>query len=148
MEQKQYIDKVDVPIVQSLQEHVEVAKTFPQEHNSEHTQAVNVPVPQIAVPVSFYKETDEVILPVTAKRSSECIVEQIVAMPVPQIQELWKLLKTFRKSALLSTLLNKSPQYLCLLFRNEFWKSRRSFPRSAFRSVLLDRLMMCQCLRS
>ena len=28
VEQKQYIDKVDVPIVQSFQEHVEVAKTF------------------------------------------------------------------------------------------------------------------------
>ena len=31
VEQRQYIDKVvDVPVVQSLQEHVEVAKTFPQ----------------------------------------------------------------------------------------------------------------------
>ena len=46
VEQRQYIDKVvDAPVVQSLQEHVEVAKTFPQEHISEHTQTVNVPVP-------------------------------------------------------------------------------------------------------
>ena len=48
---------------------------------------INVPVPQIAVPVPFHKETDEVIRPVTAERSSECTVEQLVDMPVPQIQE-------------------------------------------------------------
>ena len=48
---------------------------------------VNVPVPQIAVPVPFQKETDEVMLPVTAERLSERTVEQIVDMPVPQIQE-------------------------------------------------------------
>ena len=44
-------------------------------------------VPQISVPVPFDKETDEVILPVTAERTSECTVEQIVDMAVPQIQE-------------------------------------------------------------
>ena len=33
--------------------------------------------PQIAVPVPFHKETDEVILPDSAERSSECTVEQI-----------------------------------------------------------------------
>ena len=48
---------------------------------------INVPVPQIAVPVPFHKETDEVILPVSAEHLSERTVEQIVDMPVPQIQE-------------------------------------------------------------
>ena len=56
-----FLDKVvDVPVVQFMQERI-----------SEHTQTVNVPVPQIAVPVPFDKETDEVILPVTAERVSE-----------------------------------------------------------------------------
>ena len=69
MEQRQNIDKVvDAPVVQNMPKHVDVAKTFPQEHISKHTQTVNVPVPQIAVPVPFHKETDEVILPVTAER--------------------------------------------------------------------------------
>ena len=76
---RQYFDKVvDAPVVQSMLE---------QERISEHTQTVNVPVPQIAVPVPFDKETDEVILPVTADRTSACTVEQFVDMPVPQIQE-------------------------------------------------------------
>ena len=88
VEQRQYIDKVvEAPVVQSMPEHVEVAKTFPQERISEHTQTVNVPVPQIAVPVPFHKETDEVILPVTAECTSVCTVAEIVGMPVPQIQE-------------------------------------------------------------
>ena len=73
---RQYFDKVvDAPVVQSMPEHVEVAQT------------VNVPVPQIAVPVPFHKKTDEVILPVTAERTSVCTVAQFVDMLVPQIQE-------------------------------------------------------------
>ena len=76
---------VDALVVQSMPEHVEIAETIPQERISEHTQTVNVP--QIAVPVPFHKETDEVILPVTAERTSVRTVEQFVDMSVPQIQE-------------------------------------------------------------
>ena len=76
---RQYFDiVVDAPVVQSMPEQVRI---------SERTQTVNVTVPQIAVPVPFDKETDEVILPVTAERTSVCTVEQFVDMPVPQIQE-------------------------------------------------------------
>ena len=49
-------------------------------------QNVDVPVPQIIVPVPLQEETDEVIKLFPAERVPERTVEQIVDMPAPQIQ--------------------------------------------------------------
>ena len=106
-------------------------------------------VPTGPLQISFQEEIIEVVKPFPVERISERTVEQIVDTPGPQIQEkLWMMLKAFRKRALLSTLLNKSPVYQCLSSRTKSWKSRRSLRGGASRSVLSDRLTMCQCLRS
>ena len=58
-----------------------------QERISEHTQNIDVPVMEITVPVLLQEEIIEVIKPFPAEHISERTVEQIVDIPVPQIQK-------------------------------------------------------------
>ena len=53
----------------------------------EEDQIVDVPVPQITVPVPFQEETVEVIKHFPAERISERTIEQVVDAPVPQVLE-------------------------------------------------------------
>ena len=138
---------MDVPVVQSLQEHMESREDLSA---GAHLGAYSDRQCASAADRRtgpFHKEIDEVILP--AERSSECIGEQIIDVPVPQIQEhIVEVASTIPQERTSEHTVEQIAGVPVPRVQERILDVAEIIPRSAFGSVLSDRLKMCQCLRS